>query len=356
MSPFEAVESAACQPVFRPTPRPPLPLYVEPAEEEALLSWLLRLATRLGVSLHTLARVSFGVDDRAGYSQWWCRPNRWLLARIHERTGVSVARLRRMTFERFGPVYRADEDSGRFCGRRFDTRAPQQRTYRFAVCGPCLESDAKPYLRAPWSIGWMAVCPRHGTVLIERCSSCRARLRVAPFTTVANFSPATCTRCGASLLEDGHTAAHPSVVRMQAAVLRGKCEGITELEGLGRLTWKELVALFDVLLGMVWTDLTSAERQSLFLRYEYESFEEPRKETGIYAGRHDSLRFLAWLIEGWPDSEGAAVGRDLLERWLSGKPSRISHHLRPTWPGHPWSPGPHDIEPEVQNRLRELIE
>lgn len=54
--------------------------------------------------------------------------------------------------------------------------------------------------------------------------------------------------------------------------------------------------------------------------------------------------------------QGAAVGRDLLKRWLSGKPNRISHHLRPTWPGHPWSPGPQDIEPEIQNRLRELIQ
>ena len=30
-----------------------LPLYVEPKEGEVLLSWLLRLATRLQVSLHT---------------------------------------------------------------------------------------------------------------------------------------------------------------------------------------------------------------------------------------------------------------------------------------------------------------
>ncbi|MGC2030304.1 MAG: TniB family NTP-binding protein [Steroidobacteraceae bacterium] len=141
-----------------------------------------------------------------------------------------------------------------------------------------------------------------------------------------------------------------------AALLCGKCEGVTELERLGRLTWKEVVALADVLLGMVWTDLTSVERQSLFLRYEYEFLEEPREETGFYAGRHDSLRFLAWLIEGWPDSEGAAVGRGLLKRWLSGKRNRISHHLRPTWPDHPWSPGPHDIEPNIQHRLRELVQ
>src|SRR6185437_14908764 len=80
------------RPAARPAKRPPLPLYVEPAAEEALLSWLLRLATRLGVPFHVLAREAFGIDDRSGHTLWWHRPHPWTLARIAERTGVSVAR------------------------------------------------------------------------------------------------------------------------------------------------------------------------------------------------------------------------------------------------------------------------
>jgi hypothetical protein len=56
--------------------------------------------------MHTLASRSFGIEDRSD-TQWWCRPHRWLLARISERTDVSVARLRGMTFEGFEAVYRA---------------------------------------------------------------------------------------------------------------------------------------------------------------------------------------------------------------------------------------------------------
>jgi hypothetical protein len=46
---------------------------------------------------------------------------------------------------------------------------------------------------------------------------------------------------------------------MQAALLRGKCEGIAKLERLDRLTSKE-VSLADVLIGRVWTDTKWAER------------------------------------------------------------------------------------------------
>ena len=64
---FEPIDDAL-RPAPRPARRPPLPLYVEPAAEEALISWLLRLATRLGVSFHVLASEAFGIDDRSGHT------------------------------------------------------------------------------------------------------------------------------------------------------------------------------------------------------------------------------------------------------------------------------------------------
>src|SRR5487761_1061846 len=123
---FESIEDAL-RPAPKPVKSPPLPLYVEPAAEEALLSWLLRLATRLGVSFHVLARQAFGVDDRFGHTRWWNRPHPWTLARIAERTGVSVARLRSMTFVGLESAYRDDEAPARFAGRRYDSRGREQR-------------------------------------------------------------------------------------------------------------------------------------------------------------------------------------------------------------------------------------
>jgi hypothetical protein len=351
---FEAIED-----VFRPAPkpvkRPPLPLYVEPAAEEALLSWLLRLATRLGVSFHVLASQAFGIDDRSGHTRWWHRPHPWTLARIGERTGVSVARLRSMTFAGFDLATRDDEAPARFAGRRYDSRAAEQRTYRFAACGRCLAEDARPYLRTSWLLGWVAICPHHGTILIERCKGCGASLRVAPFTTTASFSPTTCTRCGSDLLDGRDRPAHPAAVRMQTALLRGKQTGVTELDGLGRFTWKEIVALIDVLVGMLWTDLTLAEQEEIFLGYTSDPLTKPRAEDAVYDCRHASLQFVAWLIEGWPSSPGARVGQSMVARWLTADRNRLCRHLRlPS--ADPWTTGADNFEPPIRERLRVLAD
>src|SRR5882672_9709971 len=85
----------------------------------------------------------------------------------------------------------------------------------------------------------------------------------APFATEASFSPAACTRCGKSLLGGKHFSAHASAMRMQTALLRGKCEGVSDLDGLGKFRWPEMIALADVHLGMVWTDLTLAEQERI---------------------------------------------------------------------------------------------
>lgn len=353
MLPFESIEPRSFRPTRRSATRPPLPLYVEPAPDEALLSWLLRLATRLRVALHVLASQCFAVDDRGGHTRWWCRPHPWVLARISERSGVSVRRLRQMTFEGLEPVYRDDEASARFTGRRYDARSPEQRGYRFAVCGDCLKSDAAPYLRRLWLVGWTAGCPHHGTRLIERCEACGAALRVAPLASAASFAPATCTRCAASLLDGDEPAAHPAVLRMQAALFRGKSEGFTEFPGLGRLTWKEMVALADVLIGMVWTDLTLAEQKEIFHLYTSDASQSLRDDDGIYDCRHGSLQFLAWFTEGWPDSPGAKVGRSMLVRWLNADRNRLCRHLRTPSADH-WNVGPSNFEPPIRERLRAL--
>lgn len=351
---FESIEDA-----FRPAPKPvktpPLPLYVQPAPEEALLSWLLRLATRLGVSFHVLARQAFGVDDRSGHTRWWDRPHPWTLARISERTGVSVAQLRSMTFAGFEPAYRDDEAPARFAGRRYDSRGREQRAYRFAACGHCLAQDAKRYLRTSWLLGWAAVCPHHGTILIERCRTCGASLRAAPFTISVSFSPGTCVRCGSELFDGRVRAAHPAAVRMQTALLRGKQVGVTELEGLGQFTWKEIVAFIDVLVGMVWTDLTLAEQEEIFLSYTSDPLTRPRAEDAAYDCRHASLQFVAWLIEGWPSSTGARVGQNLLVRWLTADRNRLCRHLRPP-SADPWTAGADNFEPPIRERLRVLAD
>lgn len=297
--------------------------------------------------------TGFGVDDRTLEAQWWCRPPNWLLVRISERTDLSIERLREMTFESIVPAYRDDEASGRFTGRRYDSGAVESRGCRFVACGECLTSSTAVYLRRFWLIGWLAVCPDHGTILIERCTACRARLRVPPFATRASFSPDICARCAAPVSHGAYIPAHPSVRRLQAALVRGKCGGVIELDGLGELTWKEMVALVDVLIGMVWTDLTLAEQEQLLIPYMQAFRNESRQPTGIFEGCHDSLCLLAWLIDGWPHGEGPTVAKELLARWLAAGRNRLCRHLRPAQ-ADAWSCGPTNFEPSIHQRLQLL--
>ena len=148
-------------------------------------------------------------------------------------------------------------------------------------------------------------------------------------------------------------ASIPAAVRMQAAMLRGKHGGITELDGLGRFTWKEIVALADVLIGMVWTDLTLAEQEEVFLSYTSDPATKPSPEDAVFDCRHASLQFLTWLTEGWPTSPGAQVGQSMLIRRLTVDRNRLCRHLRPP-PADPWTAGPNNFEPSIRERLRIL--
>lgn len=329
-----------------------LPLYVEPEEDEVLLSWLSRLAARLGVSLHTLVRGAFWINDRWEHSQWWRRPEPQMLSRISAKTGISIERLRGMTSESWSPVYRDDEASERFSAERFRAEVPRRQGFRYVLCEQCLDAYATPYLRTPWAIGWVAVCPEHASIMTARCQKCRAKLRIGRPSSVTRFSPATCVPCGNDLRYGLHELAHPSVIRLQHALFEGKRQGTTELPGIGRVNWMEVIALADIVLGMFWTDATLAEQQrvySLFQR-EYEI-----SEMRLFSTRYCDLAFFAWLTESWPQGTGPQIAMDMLARWFSNKPNRIFRHLGVNW-SDPWSPGPHQIPEQIRERLRQLLE
>jgi hypothetical protein len=255
----------------RSAPSPQLPFYVQPEPDEALLSWLLRLAARLNISAHALAYGAFDVRDGAGHSQWWRRPHPWLLTHISQTSGVDVDRLREMTFANWAAVYRDDEASERFSGRHFQARPTRRRrTGRLAVCAQCLDEDTEPYLRLSWMIGWIAVCPRHARTLITHCPGCARRLRIPMLASLCRFSASRCQRCSTSLIAGQSAPAHPWVMHLQSALLAAKRHGMTELKGIGRISWPELVAFLDTLLGILWLPGEVTNRWSLLWRISHE--------------------------------------------------------------------------------------
>jgi hypothetical protein len=331
-----------------------LPLHVEPAADESLISWFLRLGTRLDISTQTLARQAFGIDDSSNGSHWWFRPHPWKLKRISDKTGVDLQRLRGMTLHPWMPAYRDDEAPERFSHRRFRMMAPTWLTFPWGLCFQCLRSDAHPHVRLSWTIGWMAACAQHATLLITHCARCRTTLRAPRVSRARPFTPLACTVCGLSVCYEQRPA-HPSVIRLQNALLRGKRDGVTELEGMGSFSWREVVALADVLIGMFWTDPPLSRKRSLNGIFR-QAFDVGL--PGPYQIRYSALALFAWLTADWPGSFGAQVGRGLLAQWLSGNRTCTYKTLRPhlgqTW-ADPLHPGHQVIEPEIRERLRELI-
>jgi hypothetical protein len=292
-----------------------LPLYVEPAPEEALISWLLSLAARLGISTQALAQQAFQPPACAQDAHWWRRAAPELLQQISRRTRIPVERLRCMTFSAWAPVIQDDESSERLSGLRFADR-PLRRTHRLAVCAQCLAEDTRPYLRLPWMIGWMAVCPHHQTRLLTVCPHCQVSLRLPPPTSTRAFCPSHCQRCGIALIHFDSPKAHPWVLRLQTRLLVAKRDGRTELDGIGCLTWPQLLALADILSELVWTVLGTCERHCLLQRIGYQMNTPLIQTPRNWNDRYGSLALLAGLLEGWPHSPTAQMTRQWLTRWL----------------------------------------
>jgi len=329
--PSDGLERIPSKPAAASRSAPQLPVYVEPAPEEALISWLLRLAARLKISTKVLAQA-FQIPARADHSQWWRRPTPGLFQQISSRTGVRVERLRSMTFSAWTPVIHEDESSARLSGLWFADRPLYRRTHRLAVCARCLAEGSVPYLRLSWMIGWMAVCPRHQTLLLTQCPGCQVSLRLPPSASTRAFSSGCCHRCGAALINVGSPQAHPWVLRLQAVLLAAKREGATELEGIGHLSWQELLALADILSEMVWTAIGTGERHSLLRRIGYQMNTPLIQTPRNWNDRYGSLALLAGLLEGWPHSATARIARELLTRWLARPNGAFDHGIGPYLP------------------------
>jgi hypothetical protein len=74
------------------------------------------------------------------------------------------------------------------------------------------------------------------------------------------------------------------------------------------------------------------ERAQVISLYR-ESLADVPRGRDMYGGRHNSLRFLAWLLDGWPDGLGPQVAREMLRRWLFGDQEFASFHLASEWAG-----------------------
>jgi transposase len=282
-----------------------LPGHVRPLPGEALGSWLFRYAEPFGVHPEMLLFRS-DEDELISGVDWWRRPEPILVDTLAQRTGASVERIEAMTFMAWSADSRDSEIVERFARTRFRAGRPAVRQMRrVAVCPRCLAEDSIPYIRRNWAVGWVAVCTVHGSVLLNECLDCGAKLRMPRLSSGSHFAPHRCSRCGFKLTGAMDRRAHHTVTELQVRLLEGRARGAFNLPESGPVDWLIIMALFDVLLGAIWTDTKPKARRQLFARIARDL---GRDELGDDpAGNYEGMLILAWMLNDWPERARAAI-------------------------------------------------
>ncbi len=280
-----------------------LPARVAPLPDEALPSWLLRIANPFGVSPEALL-LGDGEADLAAHPEWWRKPDPLLVAALARGAGVTNDDVRSLSFAEWPDNGRDDALPERFSRQRFTVERPTRQTRRIGVCPDCLAEDDIPYIRRAWTLGWLAACPEHSTVLVRACPECGTKLRLPALSSRDHFAPDRCPRCAFRLARSVSRPAPEPVVRFQQRVLSGRQKGIVDLPEVGVLAWPVAVALFDVLLGAVWIDTKPFARDQLSARIARDLRAEP---FGEIADAYQGLAILAWMFEAWPTRAQAAL-------------------------------------------------
>lgn len=272
-----------------------LPRHVVPGKDEALGSWVARLAFSHGLSPVAFCRDALGVDAGAD-PEWWRRPSPETLDAITRWTGLGTDQVRAMTFLSWREGG-DDEQAQRFAAEHWDAKQPDDRRGRLVdICPLCVGEGH--YLRQLWLIGWAGVCPRHGVILTGWCPSCLCVLRVPHLSAKRPADPVACRRCGAALAGTRVSLAHPAALRLQRRLLRGKRHGVVRLPSGAMMAWDVAVALADELLGLVWTAPATEGRQRLYDRIASDLGIDALARLDVpWSTNYGGLLMLSWFLD-----------------------------------------------------------
>ena len=162
------------------------PLHPPPYPDEALTSWLSRLAAIYGRDPIDFLGYEFNyLTDREQFEFLDLKPPDSLLEGLSERTGVEISQVRSLTAQSYTPLliesltplpeYYADYvyqfnllfSKSKPMKQKVKDWVPWFNRKRFLTikgCKACINEDI-PYLRLYWRFPWMMSCPKHGILL-----------------------------------------------------------------------------------------------------------------------------------------------------------------------------------------------
>jgi hypothetical protein len=293
---------------------PLFPLHVKPQADELLSSWLTRLSR------------AHGLEPRAFGTYLWPAMRLWdgdidqraaaaVLAVLVQKTAISPQRAFATTLTAYeGTLYERLTPQGHPIWLLANAMRRQRRCLpALQYCPQCLRTDATPYFRRCWRLGFVTVCTDHHCRLLDRCPACCAPVNF-------HLLPGdmdTITRCHQCQLDLGvaespaldTSPVHQRLVTFQTLLLQALTTGWYPL------TDDELVRLPHYLrvvrhLGrfLVTHRDANQQRARLCRRVEQPYFvpSVPASKQWALEGLSVTDRFrllllVAWWVEDWPE-------------------------------------------------------
>lgn len=183
-----------------------LPLHPQFKRDELLSSWLVRLARRNRVKLHTISRLLGGNQA----SIWNRDVDRMaapaVISKLANLTGLESAEIREHSLAALIEQLDLDHHPNGFGTWVLPLGVWHRKRRRYGVqfCPVCFRLDDEPYIRRSWRIAYYTECERHRVLLADRCPECdapheyfRGEMGRRRATTAEGMN--VCSRCGFDL-------------------------------------------------------------------------------------------------------------------------------------------------------------
>lgn len=297
------------------------PVHVKPLEDEALSSWIGRLATGQGLAIKTFCDLELP-GKRIYATDVDLSVTLPVINALAQKTAVPVVRVLATTFAAYENNLYLN-----VAGRRTPkwilpvgiyTRGDGVRVLGWQSCAACLAEDRQPYFRRAWRLAFNTLCQKHGTLLRDRCPVCQAAVDIwkAPgreSIRAQDFRVGDCYYCRSALAD------YPNVKRPFSGLkadLQGRfqvllneaiVQGYASVPGYG-LVYAHLY--FEGLHRIV--ELFTKRRCSRRLRKALANHPENTHlkpmlkhlegsfEALPIRSRHGLMRTLAWFMADWP--------------------------------------------------------
>ena len=140
---------------------------------------MVRLAYAHDLKLRTFGRLLSGDFEEVWYRDVDRLAPDWLVAVLADRTGLAPQKIQQCTLRDYeGRLYRRYRETGVLQWilplRVYEWK---RKGFGLQVCPKCLAEDGgELYFRKRWRVGLYTWCPRHDSLLIDRCPGCGAAI------------------------------------------------------------------------------------------------------------------------------------------------------------------------------------